>query len=195
MEFNKLVRQKQLEKAFLLALLSVSDYNPLDTNFYFIITTFHTELKPQVKIDHGINSPAFTLRPVTRGGEGPLKFFSAPGKMYRTLFETIGHSWKNLGLSQKSLRPTWCPKLVTGLVLPPQKYIFCGTDVGSTIALDQGFPNTFARGPQTITIVRGPEILHNVIVSGSGYVTCSTTKSTNFSYVGLHYFFLIDKMS
>jgi len=29
--------------------------------------------------------------------------------------KTIGHSLKNLGPSQKTLRPTWCPKLVTGL--------------------------------------------------------------------------------
>ena len=30
-------------------------------------------------------------------------------------FETIGHSSKNLGLSQKTLRASWCPKLVMGL--------------------------------------------------------------------------------
>jgi len=29
--------------------------------------------------------------------------------------KTIRHSLKNLGPSQKTLRPTWCPKLVTGL--------------------------------------------------------------------------------
>jgi len=49
------------EKGFLLAFLSVSDYTPLDTNLYFIITNFHPELKPLVMIGHGINSPAFTL--------------------------------------------------------------------------------------------------------------------------------------
>jgi len=32
-----------------------------------------------------------------------------------THFKTIGHSSKNLGPSQKTLRPSWCPKLVTGL--------------------------------------------------------------------------------
>jgi len=29
--------------------------------------------------------------------------------------KTIGHSLKNLGPFQKTLRPTWCSKLVTGL--------------------------------------------------------------------------------
>jgi len=29
--------------------------------------------------------------------------------------KTIGHSLKKLGPTQKILRPTWCPKLVTGL--------------------------------------------------------------------------------
>jgi len=33
-----------------------------------------------------------------------------------TWFKTIGRSLKNLGPSQKTIRPTWCPKLVTGLV-------------------------------------------------------------------------------
>jgi len=28
---------------------------------YFVITNFDTELKPQVKVGHGVNSPAFTL--------------------------------------------------------------------------------------------------------------------------------------
>jgi len=30
-------------------------------------------------------------------------------------FETIGHSSKNSVPSKKTLRPSWCPKLVTGL--------------------------------------------------------------------------------
>jgi len=30
--------------------------------------------------------------------------------------KTIGHSLKNLGSSQKTLRHPWCPKLVTGLI-------------------------------------------------------------------------------
>jgi len=33
-----------------------------------------------------------------------------------TWFKTIGHSSKNLGLSQKPLSLSWCPRLVTGLV-------------------------------------------------------------------------------
>ena len=44
-----------------------------------------------------------TSRPVTRG-------------ISPTLEKCIGHSSKNLGPSQKTLRPSWCPKLVTGLV-------------------------------------------------------------------------------
>jgi len=31
--------------------------------------------------------------------------------------KTIGHSLKNLGLSQKTLRHPWCPELVTGLFI------------------------------------------------------------------------------
>jgi len=45
-------------------------------------------------------------RPATRwsqgGGESSLKLF-------------LLHGFKNLGPSQKTLRPTWCPRLVTGL--------------------------------------------------------------------------------
>ena len=45
------------------------------------------------------------IRPVTRGtqgGEAPLKLFSL-------LVTRVGHSLKNLGPSQKPLRPIWCP--------------------------------------------------------------------------------------
>jgi len=35
--------------------------------------------------------------------------------MYWTKFEIIGHILKNLGHSQKTFRPPWCPKLVTHL--------------------------------------------------------------------------------
>jgi len=51
-------------------------------------------------------------------GEGealPGKICAPPGKMCWTSFTTIGHSSKILGPSQKTLRPFWCPKLVTGL--------------------------------------------------------------------------------
>jgi len=40
-----------------------------------------------------------------QGGEDPLKFFSPP------LEKCVGHSLKKMGPSQKTLRPTWCPKL------------------------------------------------------------------------------------
>jgi len=33
-------------------------------------------------------------------------------------FKNIGQSLKNLGPSQKTLRNTWCPKLVTDLLCP-----------------------------------------------------------------------------
>jgi len=59
--YSKLVRQKQLQKALLLVLVSVSDSKCACTSWYFIITNFHTELKAQVKISHGMNSPAFKL--------------------------------------------------------------------------------------------------------------------------------------
>jgi len=52
----------------------------------------------------------------SQGGFAPQKFFAPPGKMCWTSLETIGHSSKNLGPSQKPLRPSWCPKLVTGLL-------------------------------------------------------------------------------
>jgi len=51
-------------------------------------------------------------RPVTRRGEVSLKLFSPP------LEKCVGHSLKNLGPSQKTLFPTWYPKLVTGLLCP-----------------------------------------------------------------------------
>jgi len=36
-------------------------YKPLDTSLYFIINNLHTELKPQIKVNHDMNSLAFTL--------------------------------------------------------------------------------------------------------------------------------------
>ena len=48
-------------KSVALCSLSVSDYKRVYTSLYFIITNFHTELKPQVKISRDMNSPAFTL--------------------------------------------------------------------------------------------------------------------------------------
>jgi len=59
--YSKLVRQKHLRKALLLVLLSVSDYKHLDTSLYFIITNFHTELKPQVNASHDENFLALTM--------------------------------------------------------------------------------------------------------------------------------------
>jgi len=62
-------------------------------------------------------------RPVTRGAgkRSPPRKISPTWKMCWTWFKSIGHNSKNLGPSQKTLRPSWCPKLVTGLVL--NKYV------------------------------------------------------------------------
>jgi len=57
--YSKLVRQKNL-RVLLLVLLSVSDCKRLDTCFYFIITNFHRDLEPQVKVSRDMSSPAFT---------------------------------------------------------------------------------------------------------------------------------------
>ena len=48
----------------------------------------------------------YTTRPVTRGGAEEA---SPPRET------CVGHNLKNLGPSQKTLRPAWCPKLVMGL--------------------------------------------------------------------------------
>ena len=37
--------------------------------------------------------------------------------MYWAKFKNIGHISKNFGPSRKTLRPSWCPKLVTGLTI------------------------------------------------------------------------------
>jgi len=64
-------------------------------------------------------------RPVTRGGAGgqtPLAKFLAPLEKCAAQwawFKTIGHGLKNLGPSQEILRPTRCPKLITGLMNYP----------------------------------------------------------------------------
>jgi len=41
-----------------------------------------------------------------------------------TYFETVGHSLKNLGPSQKTLRSPYCPKLVTCLVASAREWNF-----------------------------------------------------------------------
>jgi len=53
-----------------------------------------------------------------QGGEPTLENFSSPLEKY------VGYSLKildivqkNFGPSQKTLRPSWCPKLVTGLIM------------------------------------------------------------------------------
>jgi len=71
------VRQKQLQKAWLLVLLLVSDYKRLGTRLYFIGTNFHTDLTPKVNVSHDINAPVFALYTtmgIGRGAEGNLTF-------------------------------------------------------------------------------------------------------------------------
>jgi len=51
--------------------------------------------------------------PVTRGGR--IGGFAPPENFLPSLEKCVEHSLKNLGFSQKTLRPSWCPKLVTGL--------------------------------------------------------------------------------
>jgi len=40
--------------------LAVIAYKRLDTNLYFITNNFDAEIKPQVKVNHDVNSLAFT---------------------------------------------------------------------------------------------------------------------------------------
>ena len=94
MTYSKLVRQKHLRKALLLVLLSVSDYKPLDTTLYFIITNLHKELKPQANASHDMNSPAFTMLYAHRLElkRLPRKFFGSP------LEKRVGHILKLLDI-------------------------------------------------------------------------------------------------
>jgi len=60
-------------------------------------------------------------RPVARGGAGrgrspPKKFFVPLEKCVGYSLKILDTAKKKLGPSQKTLRPSWCPKLVTGLV-------------------------------------------------------------------------------
>ena len=57
---------------------------------------------------------AVTTLPQDRNqsGRSPLKHFSL------TLEKSVGQSLTNLGPSQRTLRHTWCPKLVTALLCP-----------------------------------------------------------------------------
>jgi len=50
-----------------------------------------------------------------RGAKPTLENVSLP------LEKCVGHSSKNLGTSRKTLRPSWCPKLVTGLPYVPHR--------------------------------------------------------------------------
>ena len=50
-----------------------------------------------------------------RGEARPRKLFAPSVEMCWTQFKNIGHSSMNLGPSWKTIRPSWCPKLVMGL--------------------------------------------------------------------------------
>ena len=53
----------------------------------------------------------------TQGYQAPLrKNFATPLEKVRwLLFKSIGHSFKNFGHSQHTLRPPWCPKVIKRL--------------------------------------------------------------------------------
>ena len=70
--FSKLVHQKQLGKGLYRCFTLVNDYKWLDIRQYFIITNFHTELKPQKNVSHDMNSPTFTLCAQPQASEGPI---------------------------------------------------------------------------------------------------------------------------
>jgi len=55
------VASSTVAKAWLLVLISVSDYWRLSTSLYFISTNFHTELKSQVNVSRDMHYPAYTL--------------------------------------------------------------------------------------------------------------------------------------
>ena len=55
-----------------------------------------------------------SFRPVNRRG------FVPPAKIFASHEKCVGHSLKNLGPFQETLRPTWSPKLVTGLLSLPR---------------------------------------------------------------------------
>jgi len=82
-----------------------------------------TWLTPDVYFENCITKPCqmghtpFQARNQGGARNPPRKCFAPPGEMFWTSFKTIGHSSKILGPSQKSLRPSCCPKLVTGLRL------------------------------------------------------------------------------
>ena len=94
-------------------------------------------------------------RPATRRAKPPWTFFAPSGKMCWTSFETIGHSSKNLGPSQKTFRPSWCPKLVTGLYLPASQMSWVGTlgtnldylaQIGPSVITMEVFPRNESDG-------------------------------------------------
>jgi len=67
---------------------------------YFIITNFHTELKPQVKVSHGMNFPAFTQNQgsATYGplaGSGPPSEIIQPATPLQILV-TLGYGPPNV---------------------------------------------------------------------------------------------------
>ena len=73
--------------------------------------------------DHGTATQGgLETRPVTRRGAPLEKFSPSPGKMCWTYFKAIGHSFTKFSPSQKTLRPPWCPKLVTGLLEIPHSF-------------------------------------------------------------------------
>jgi len=84
--------------------------------------------------DQGRKQSKFNYNQARNQGRsgGATKIFAHPEKMCWTSFKIIEHSLKNVVPSQKTLRPPWCPKLVTGLTAIPD---------------DSQHPNTFLTRP------------------------------------------------
>jgi len=58
------------------------------------------------------------------GGESPLKMLPLLEKCVGDSLKILDIVKKNLGPSQKIIRPAWCPKLVTGLGVAPFCFVF-----------------------------------------------------------------------
>jgi len=79
--------------------------NPL-AGFAICLCRQRNELRTCAKRFGGIAVTTFSQARNQEGQSPPTKFFSPP-------WTNVLDSLKNVGPSQKTLRPTWCPKLVT----------------------------------------------------------------------------------
>jgi len=104
--------------------------------------TLKLKKKAAVKLfDH--TPITYLLQARNQGGEiRPRKFFAPLEKCVR-------HCSKNLGPSQKTLRPSWCPKLVTGLIYwVPTSLASCNLENGFRRFVPQIISNNNSAQPQ-----------------------------------------------